>query len=255
MLSDKEVLENRIEDARRFFGIDSYPGNLFEFLGKKELIEEHKVLLFKQDLDKLSGFIGYINDFTIICVNYKRNIGHQNFTLAHEIGHMFLHNGISKSDLNPENPENDKEEIEANYFASELIYPKKFVTEDFTFVKKNNLFKQKNWDKLADFINSLCAKYGTSFKFTFNKMSNGYFRDYKKKSSFYNKFKNYIGNLSEAFPKYMHVVDFKHEYYQVYMEPYNYMKQLVKELVDKQELGLETGEAIIEKYQRLGDKH
>lgn len=247
--------EKKIEEARRFFGIADYPGNLFDFLGNKKVIDEHKLLLFKQDLDKLSGFIGYSYGFTIICVNYKRNIGHQNFTLAHEVGHMFLHNGISKSDINPERAGQDKEELEANLFASELIYPEKFVTEDYKFALENNLFKKENWDDLAVFINSLCEKYYISFIFAFNKMSNGYFRNYKSRAAFYNRFKKHIGNLSDTFPKHMHVVDYNHEFYQINIEPYNYMKELVKELVDKQELGLETGESIIERYEKLGGNH
>ncbi len=35
---------------------------------------------------------------SLICINYKRPIGHQNFTLAHELGHWLLHNGQSISD-------------------------------------------------------------------------------------------------------------------------------------------------------------
>ncbi|WP_374717477.1 ImmA/IrrE family metallo-endopeptidase [Neobacillus sp.] len=249
------VWEKKIEEARRFFGIDDYPGNLFNFLGKKEVIDEHKLLLFKQDLDKLSGFIGYSYGYTIICINYKRNIGHQNFTLAHEIGHMFLHNGISKSYLNPERPGNDKEELEANFFASELIYPQKFVNQDLKYALKKNLFHRDNWDELSIYINSLCEKYFTSFKFAFNKMSNDYFRNYRKKEAFYTEFKKHIGNLSDVFPKHMHIVDYNHEYYQVNAEPYNYMKELIKELIDKKQLGLETGESIIERYEKLGGNH
>ncbi len=247
--------EKKIEEARRFFGIDDYPGNLFDFLGRKEVIDEHKLLLFKQDLDKLSGFIGYSYGYTIICINYKRNIGHQNFTLAHEIGHMFLHNGISKSDSNPERPGQDKEEQEANLFASELIYPQRLARQDFRYAIGRNLFNKDNWNELAIFVNSLCEKYYTSFKFAFYKMSNNYFHSYKKKEAFYNKFKNHIGNLSDMFPKHMHVVDYNQEYYQVNVEPYNYMKELVKELIDKKELGLETGESIVERYEKLEGDH
>ncbi|GAE26879.1 hypothetical protein JCM9140_2984 [Halalkalibacter wakoensis JCM 9140] len=180
--------EKKLEEARRFFGIENYPGNLFEFFSDyKSVIDKYNLLLFKQDIDKLSGFIGYNNGYTIICVNYKRNIGHQNFTLAHELGHMFLHNGISKSDINPERPGFDTEELEANKFASELIYPQNLVNKDFQYIIENDLLDQENWDELADYINSLCEIYYTSFKFTFYKLTGNSFGTYSAKNKFYKK--------------------------------------------------------------------
>ena len=81
-----------VNKARAFFEIENYPGDFFSRLEKINYIDKYGVLLFKEDIDKLSGFIGYgINDIAVICVNYKRSYGHQNFTLAHEFGHLFLH--------------------------------------------------------------------------------------------------------------------------------------------------------------------
>ena len=88
-----------VNKARAFFEIENYPGDFFSRLEKINYIDKYGVLLFKEDIDKLSGFIGYgINDIAVICVNYKRSYGHQNFTLAHEFGHLFLHKGVSISD-------------------------------------------------------------------------------------------------------------------------------------------------------------
>lgn len=243
---------SQLEEARRFFGIQGYPGNLFEFFSDSEkVIEKYKILLFKQDIDKLSGFIGYNNNYTIICVNFKRNIGHQNFTLAHEIGHMFLHNGISKSDLNPEKASNDRDEIEANAFATELIYPQEYVDHDLIYIQDHDLMNSENWDDLAYYINSLCEKYYTSFKFTFNRLVKKVFNSYEEKEAYYKQFKKHIGKFSEKFPAYMHVVDYNHEFYQSFYEPYNYMKRIIDKLVTNQEMGSETGEAMVERYDRL----
>ena len=83
---------NAINTARKAFEIESFPGDFFERLMMGNYIDKYKLLLFKEDIDKLSGFIGYgVDGFAVICVNYKRPVGHQNFTLAHEVGHWFLH--------------------------------------------------------------------------------------------------------------------------------------------------------------------
>lgn len=85
---------NAINAARKAFEIESFPGGFFERLMMGNYIDKYKLLLFKEDIDKLSGFIGYgVDGFAVICVNYKRPVGHQNFTLAHEVGHWFLHKG------------------------------------------------------------------------------------------------------------------------------------------------------------------
>lgn len=88
-----------VNKARAFFEIEDYPGDFFYHLEKMNYTEKYNILLFKEDIDKLSGFIGYgANNIAVICVNYKRSYGHQNFTLAHELGHWFLHKGRSISD-------------------------------------------------------------------------------------------------------------------------------------------------------------
>lgn len=80
----KNVL-NAINTARKVFEIESFPGNLFERLMVYNYTDKCKLILFKEDIDKLSGFIGYgIDGFAAICVNYKRPMGHQNFTFAHD---------------------------------------------------------------------------------------------------------------------------------------------------------------------------
>jgi len=119
----KNIID-KVENAREFFDIKDFPSNLFELIQKKNYIDDYKLLLFKEDIGKLSGFIGYgENNLTVICINYKRTIGHQNFTFAHELGHWFLHNGNSISDDDACLFYLDGIEKEANDFAAELLYP------------------------------------------------------------------------------------------------------------------------------------
>ena len=94
----KNILE-AVNKAREFFEIKGFPGDFFSRLEEVDYTDKYNLILFKEDIDKLSGFIGYgANGMAVICVNYKRPLGRQNFTLAHEIGHWFLHKGKSISD-------------------------------------------------------------------------------------------------------------------------------------------------------------
>lgn len=244
-----------IEEARRFLGIEEYPGNLFNlFKNTEKIIKEKKIILFKEDIDKLSGFIGYNCGYTIICINNRRNIGHQNFTLAHELGHRFLHIGVSKSDTDPETSGGDKEEYEANCFAKELLYPKRCVEKDIRYVLEEKLLLRENWSKLAEYINILCCKYCTSFSFTFNRLLENQFKSYKERKTFYKTFKKKeVGKFDDRFPEtaFMYNVKDGHEFYKSYYEPYDYMKKLVNNLVDECELGIETGETMVERYKEL----
>lgn len=244
-----------VEEARRFLGIDEYPGNLFNlFRDTEKMIKEKKVILFKEDIDGLSGFIGYNRGYTIICINNRRNIGHQNFTLAHELGHRFLHIGVSKSDADPEISGGDKEEYEANCFAKELLYPIRCVEKDIEYVLERNLLSRENWSSLAEYINILCCKYYTSFSFTFNRLLEKQFKTYQDRKNFYKTFKKKeIGKFDNRFPEkaFMYNVKEGHEFYKAYYEPYNYMKKIVNSLVEECELGTETGEAMVERYREL----
>ncbi len=121
-----------VKNAREFFCIQDFPGNLFTLLEKGDYAEKYKMLLFKEDIGKLSGFIGYGGDgFTVICINYKRPIGHQNFTLAHELGHWFLHKGQNISDEDKHIYSGELQEKEASNFASEVLYPERFIEQDY----------------------------------------------------------------------------------------------------------------------------
>lgn len=54
----KNVIE-AVNKARELFGIKDFPGNLFHLFEKQNYIERFNLLLFKEDISKLSGFIGY----------------------------------------------------------------------------------------------------------------------------------------------------------------------------------------------------
>ena len=98
-----------------------------------------RVKYIKFDDDSMSGCIIRKKSTALICINSNDSENRQRFTIAHEIGHFMLHknkDGFVDKGLLVHNRDSDSskaikpEEIEANYFAAELLMPKKFIEND-----------------------------------------------------------------------------------------------------------------------------
>lgn len=81
----------------------------------------------------ISGFIQQAQDGTVfICVNSKHHINRKRFTIAHELGHYFLHrehllDGIIENRIERGSVRN-KMEYQANNFAGNLLMPESQFT-------------------------------------------------------------------------------------------------------------------------------
>jgi Zn-dependent peptidase ImmA (M78 family) len=89
--------------------------------------------------DEISGAIVRKDGRVVIAVNPAHHINRQRFTIAHELGHYFLHEGLEEHvDENFRvawrNADSSKAinwiEIQANRFAAELLMPTKFLESD-----------------------------------------------------------------------------------------------------------------------------
>jgi Zn-dependent peptidase ImmA (M78 family) len=89
--------------------------------------------------DEISGAIIRKDGRVVIAVNPAHHINRQRFTIAHELGHYFLHEGLETHvDQNFRvawrNAESSKaidwNEIQANRFAAELLMPTSFMLKD-----------------------------------------------------------------------------------------------------------------------------
>lgn len=87
----------------------------------------------------ISGMVYRDKERTVIGVNSLHHPNRQRFTIAHEVGHMLLHKGTEvhvdktfrvnlRDDLSSQAV--DREEIEANSFAAELLMPKHMLLHD-----------------------------------------------------------------------------------------------------------------------------
>jgi Zn-dependent peptidase ImmA (M78 family) len=84
----------------------------------------------------ISGMVFRQDDQTIIGINSLHHPNRQRFTIAHEIGHMLLHKGVEihvdrtfrvnlRNDISSQAV--DRDEIEANRFAAELLMPEQML--------------------------------------------------------------------------------------------------------------------------------
>lgn len=241
----KNVVE-AVDEAREFFKIKDFPGNFFTLFENQNYIDKYKLLLFKEDIGKLSGFIGYgENDLSVICINYKRPIGHQNFTLAHELGHWFMHKGQNISDDDKTCMySKDTNEQEANAFAAELLYPEKLFIQDYEFLIENELLQADKRAELADCIDRFCHKYCLSFDMVFRKIL------YQKRQiSEHHKIKKEIenalgGKISECFERDFYVPNENLLEYQQLRTPYIELEKKVDKLKELGKIGEATAESI-----------
>ena len=241
----RNILE-AVNKAREFFEIEDFPGDFFSLLEKVNYTDKYKLLLFKEDIDKLSGFIGYgPSGIAVICVNYKRSYGHQNFTLAHEIGHWFLHKGKNISDDDSMLAySSDSVEQEANEFARELLYPEACLVIDYHFAIQHDLFMVENRAELGRYVNDLCHKYCLSFEMVLRRLL------YKnRQGKQYSKVRKEIekalgGKVAESFDRDFYVPNEELLQYQKLTKPYIQLKNKVDYLVEKGKIGKATGESI-----------
>lgn len=88
------------------------------------------------DLGEISGMLVRRENGAVVGVNSKHSPGRRRFTIAHELAHYLLHEGLlSHVDrdfrVNYRNEESSMatnvEEIEANYFAASILMPSDFL--------------------------------------------------------------------------------------------------------------------------------
>ena len=111
--------------------------------------------------DDLSGFLVHEGDRTVIGVNSRQAKPRQAFTLAHEMGHFFLHprsNFVDRQLIYFRDSKSaaatDLREIQANDFAANLLMPERFLYA---------LLRDRTVDLEDDeFLTEFASKFGVS---------------------------------------------------------------------------------------------
>jgi Zn-dependent peptidase ImmA (M78 family) len=96
-------------------------------------------IVVRQFNNEISGLLLRDGDNAIIAVERKQSPARRRFTIAHELGHLLLHQGKeirvdTAFRVNLRSPESstaeDVEEVESNAFAAALLMPEIFVRDD-----------------------------------------------------------------------------------------------------------------------------
>jgi Zn-dependent peptidase ImmA (M78 family) len=89
----------------------------------KALLNKLNILtVFKPISDDISGMVGQIDKLNFMLINSNHSIGRQNFTIAHEIYHLYYDKKFKNTIIDYKN-NNSGNEKKANTFASFLILP------------------------------------------------------------------------------------------------------------------------------------
>lgn len=125
------------------------------------LARELGATVLKDDLDpEVSGLLYRRPDSTVIAVNRDHAGTRRRFTIAHELGHLRLHDGrplivdhVVRARVNLRDHRSslatNREEIEANRFAATLLMPPDFVHAQMHGVLKKRLGELGTIDALA----------------------------------------------------------------------------------------------------------
>ncbi len=106
------------------------------------LLEQNGIIVYEIDeIEKFDG-VSFITDkgFPVIIVNKNFSNDRKRFTIAHELGHILLHN----ENLYPISSYRDKEK-EANIFASEFLMPEIEIKNSLRQLKMNDLGDLKSY--------------------------------------------------------------------------------------------------------------
>lgn len=115
----------------------------------EQLTEKWKVMIFEIPLkfDDLSGLTLKYNDKIVIFINENHTSERKLFSLAHEIGHLILHNNQNLSVLLSRNDEREKD---ANKFAEMFLIPSKLFYDQLSL--SSTALNRKNIDNLAKYF-------------------------------------------------------------------------------------------------------
>lgn len=164
------VLQNARDKARET--LERYPGAISDGHVDVDYIAEMIGIDVKpenMDDQRISGFLQMktANGRPIIVVNGSNSNERRRFTVAHELGHYFLHSSQSThvDDIDTaeivmyRNQESSQathmREIEANQFAAELLMPERMVAEDLQLQREGN-------KGMSEIVGDLAAQYQVS---------------------------------------------------------------------------------------------
>lgn len=148
MISLKDI-EQKAEEVLASNGIKTAPVPIEEIANKENILVSYATS------NDFSGVLFRKPDVAFVALNSAEPFVRQRFTLAHELGHYFLHpmknTFVEYRDKKQSAGIRSPKEIEANKFAAALLIPHKLIRED--------LSKLADREMSDELIKSLAKKY------------------------------------------------------------------------------------------------
>ena len=124
-----DTIEIKASELRSEWGLSRYdPVPIKQLLLKLNILT-----LFRSLEENLSGMCLKRNEKRFLLINSNHPIGRQNFSIAHELYHLFVQETFDVHYCNPGNHSSIKQEKEADFFASVFLMPeigiKKMIPE------------------------------------------------------------------------------------------------------------------------------
>lgn len=137
-MEEVKTIYQVVRELRQTYAVD-------DFMDLERIVKDHNIKVKQADLTA-KGYSGYVarkaDDTWEIVINSTQTTGRKRFTIAHELGHFFLHadritkgkaridqiDYIEKQNLDTEIDDYMHiEEVEANQFAAEVLMPESIV--------------------------------------------------------------------------------------------------------------------------------
>jgi Zn-dependent peptidase ImmA (M78 family) len=162
--------EKILEIEKRARKVSNAAGEFSTAVDLEKVVIAHELTIKKKPMeDAVSGFLMAKGNSGIIVVNQNHHPNRQRFTIAHEIGHFFLHHkkqaaqrlfydtkismyprADSSSSFAEQSETTPEQEHQANVFASALLMPKDKIEE--IFIRKGMVGDESDISMLATYF-------------------------------------------------------------------------------------------------------
>ncbi|MDD4437057.1 MAG: ImmA/IrrE family metallo-endopeptidase [Tissierellia bacterium] len=116
----KDLIEQKANDLRSEWGLSPYnPVSINQLLLKLNILT-----VFKPLSDNFSGMCLKRDENRFILINSNHPIGRQNFTIGHELYHLYVQDNFEIHYCNPGSRNQSPEEKRADFFSSNFLMPK-----------------------------------------------------------------------------------------------------------------------------------
>jgi Zn-dependent peptidase ImmA (M78 family) len=131
--------------------------NLSIPINVEDIAKSLSVQIKKTPSKDFSGLLFRKNEVAFMAINNEESLVRQRFTIAHELGHFFLHedkNTFIEFRNREGNIIKNRKEREANQFAASLLMPRAFLEKDIKCLPTNSISETE--------INYLSQRYKVS---------------------------------------------------------------------------------------------